>query len=649
VSDVKNTGVSSPASEMQVQAEANNAVNCRTDDGSVSASEESELVIDATSPPDDVTNHADELLTYMFLEGLDAENVDNKKESIVTVDFWDFAGQHLYYASHPVFLSSRAVYVLVHNLSKPLNAPAQPCVRQGTHDVILENPNNETNLENLLSWLVTVHSMKTTGKGMADNSERGLPYLRPPVFIVGTHADKPFEDAKTMTSTIQQGISGKEYEKHVIRPFFSIDNTRGNPSTLHDSTRSKPSMLQKIKKLFGKHPQTERSHQAEQGDDTCGDEIDALRTKIMEVLRQEPYMGETIPVRWFNFEKVVEALVAKNIYLMNLEQLQTYAKKECFIEDEDQFHAMLNYYHDLGMIVKHRSTVILKAQWLIDLFKMLITIPPFDKVDPLHSKYWQEVETSGVLSMELVDLVFSRFIQQGVIKEDILDMMERFGLIAKFSPSPTDVKYFVPAQLKSSPEHLCKMEPSPTDPCPLYLHFAVDGFVPHGLFSQLVSRSTSWCSDIGSTQPPNLYQNGAWFVIGRQIIHHMILICKKRFIKILLKQRSQDEAVSVSSSAEVAQSVRLFVEGTLQDLSQELPYLSGLQYKFCVACPYCLLESHECANHSQPSCAHEDCLHFLEIKQGERLICMKNVKNVSAKEMSVRGLEKWFSQTTSQV
>ncbi|KAJ7315646.1 hypothetical protein OS493_038479 [Desmophyllum pertusum] len=502
VSDVKNTDVSSPASEMQVQAEANNAVDCCTDDGSVSTSEESELMIDATSPPDDVTKQADQLLKDMFLKGQDAENADNnEKESIVTVDLWDFAGQHLYYASHPVFLSSRAIYVLVHNLSKPLNAPAQPCVRQGTHDIRLENPNNETNLENLLSWLVTVHSMKPTGEGMVDKSERMLPYLRPPVFIVGTHADKPFEDAKTMTSTIQQGISGKEYEKHVIRPFFSIDNTRRNASMLH-----------KFKKLFDMNPR--RRYQAGQGDDTSGHGIDALRTKIMEVLRQEPYMGETIPVRWFNFEKVVEALVAKNTYHMSLEQLQTYAKEVCFVEDEDQFHTMLNFYHDLGMIIKHRNTVILKAQWLIDLFKMLITIPRFDEVDPIHSKYWQEVETSGVLSMELVDLVFFRFIQQGVIKEDILDMMEQFGLIAKFSPSPTDVKYFVPAQLKSSPEDLCKMEPSPTDPCPLYLHFVVDGFVPHGLFSRLVSRSTSWCSEKGSTQPQTCTKMGLGLLSG---------------------------------------------------------------------------------------------------------------------------------------
>ena len=230
---------------MQVEAVGKNIVEDVTDDGNTSSSKDSTLMVDATSPSDDVTKHAYLRLRNM-LKGVhgDAENGDDKGETIVTVDLWDFAGQHLYYASHPVFLSSRAVYVLVHNFSKPLDAPTQPCVRQGTHDKFLENPNNETNLENLLSWLVTIHSIRPTGEEMVGDSDGMLPYLRPPVFIVGTHADKPFEDIKVTTSKIQQGISGKEYEKHVIRPFFSIDNTLG-----------KKSRLRKIKKLLVKHPQ----------------------------------------------------------------------------------------------------------------------------------------------------------------------------------------------------------------------------------------------------------------------------------------------------------------------------------------------------------------------------------------------------------
>ena len=246
--------------------------------------------------------------------------------------------------------------------------------------------------------------------------------------------------------------------------------------------------------------------------------------------------------------------------------------------------------------------------------------------------------------MKLVDHVFSKFIHQGLVKEDILDMMEQFGLIAKFSASPTDVKYFVPAQLKSPPEELAKMETSPTDPCPLYLHF-VNGFVPHGFFSQFVSRSISWCSKIGSVQPPNLYLDGAWFVVGRQIIHDMILICKKKFIRIALKQRTE-EAVSVSTSPETARSVRLFVEDILQDLLKQFQHLGNLRYQFCVACPYCLQGRQVCANHSQAFCTHGDCLHLLEIKKGERLICMKSVTD---KVLTVRGLENWYPQRTSQV
>lgn len=82
--------------------------------------------------------------------------------------------------------------------------------------------------------------------------------------------------------------------------------------------------------------------------------------------------------RWFNFEKVVKALVAKKVYYLNMEQLQTIIQKYCFIEDKHEVATLLNFYHDLGVIVKHGDTVVLQAQWLIKLFKKLITVRPFD-------------------------------------------------------------------------------------------------------------------------------------------------------------------------------------------------------------------------------------------------------------------------------
>ena len=83
--------------------------------------------------------------------------------------------------------------------------------------------------------------------------------------------------------------------------------------------------------------------------------------------------------RWAHFERVLEELVAQRIHYKTVEQLQTSARDDCFIDDDDEFQTMLNFYHDLGLIIKHRSTVVLEAKWLIDLFKELITIPRFDK------------------------------------------------------------------------------------------------------------------------------------------------------------------------------------------------------------------------------------------------------------------------------
>ena len=182
-------------------------------------------LLNATSPPDDITKYVHQFLGYV--RGERGKSVITKGESVVSMDVWDFAGQQLYYASHPLFLSSRALYLLVHNLSKPLHASAKPCVRQGTRDIPLKNPKNETNLENLQSWLATIHSITQVKEEPDIGAQSRLPYLRPPVLIVGTHADKQsLQDIAEIKLEIQRRISGNEYRKHVVPPLFSIDNTR---------------------------------------------------------------------------------------------------------------------------------------------------------------------------------------------------------------------------------------------------------------------------------------------------------------------------------------------------------------------------------------------------------------------------------------
>ncbi|XP_048589199.1 uncharacterized protein LOC5519167 isoform X1 [Nematostella vectensis] len=564
--------------------------------------------------PEDVTN-----LVIQYLQNVDInQEYPASRETVVSI--WDFAGQHLYYASHPVFLSPRAVYLLVYNLKKDLNAEAEPCVRQGVYDVLLENPDRQTNLEGILSWLVSIHSIQRGDEdGDSDvvkdegKTDQKLPYLRPPVIIVGTHEDMAFEDPKKMEMHIKKSLQGKSYQQHVVKPFVVVNNTLSS-----------------------------------------GDKgVQLLQKTIGEVLRTEPYMGEDVPVRWFNFEKVVETLVQGKTYHLALTDLERIVNEVCFIDDSREISAMLNFYHDLGVIVMHGGTVVLQAQWLIDLFRRLITIRPFDEQNALFAEYWAELEENGILHMALAEHVFSEVVASGHSQEDILAMMEHYGLIARFNiiGGSDSKRYFVPAQLSSSPEGIVDVTPSPGDACALYVHFQ-DGFVPHGLYTMLISKFISWISSGECKNEPNLYRNVSRFIIGAEADYELIIVCRKSYIKIVLQSIATDcddeEAATVSRSPvsrSPAPVIRAFIEQTLQDMSLECPWLRNMRYQFCVMCPSCIAGPKPCQKHRVASCADDDCIHLLPINSGRVLICKKSYGKGSRPK--AHGLEDWYQIETS--
>ena len=212
-----------------------------------------ELKIDPAHPTEDFTE-----ILVQHLKGLNLKKDAKQAKHHTTLDLWDFAGQHLYYASYPVFLSKRAIYLLVYNLNKELEAEAQPSFKRENCEVRLRNPNSETNLDNLMSWLASVSTMCSKQKNADPKKERELEYLRPPVFIVGTHADEPYKsNIKDIESQIQKAILGKSFANHVIRPFFAISNKSSSDEK----------------------------------------QLVALQDKIIEVIKQEPYMGEELPLR----------------------------------------------------------------------------------------------------------------------------------------------------------------------------------------------------------------------------------------------------------------------------------------------------------------------------------------------------------------
>lgn len=266
------------------------------------------------------------------------------------------------------------------------------------------------------------------------------------------------------------------------------------------------------------------------------------------------------------------------------------------------------------------------------------------------------MQNTGILSTVLVDHVFRPLNVSSVVKKDILSLMEHFGLISKFSTSSGE-KYYVPAQMRVGIGSLPKVVPSSSDPCPLYIDFDT-GFVPHGVFAQIVCRSISWISGMEIHKNTSkrlrknrgkddikLSQNGAFFIIRRDVTAHRLkLVCKKRFIKIVLKKEGEAQQIPDDSSNEMATEVREFLENTLEVLADEFRYLHGLQYSLCVACPSCVVEGQECTKCGKLCCKQDTCLDLVDVYPGDQMFC-----TVTQEAVKVNGIEQWFPKTTKEV
>ena len=313
-----------------------------TQDFSISSEDSVDGYQERRTPKPDITMPKELTpLVAEFLRRQESQDGEgNDRETVL--DIWDFAGQHLYYATHPVFFSHKAVYLLVHNLSKNLDELAEPSVKHGgRHTVPLKNTSHETNLDMLLSWLVSIHSIRlpSVDQDFINTCRSTLRCLPPPVLLVGTHADMVSAgDIEEAHAKMTSNLKGKAFQGDVLGRFYKVDNTKSS--------------------------------------DSPG--VRDIQLKVWDISSSGLDCFADLPVKWFNFEKALKELATEKFYL-TLSEIQNVARQDCFIEDDKQLDAMLNYYHDLGLIVRFRDTVVLDTQWLINLFKNLSTIRPYQE------------------------------------------------------------------------------------------------------------------------------------------------------------------------------------------------------------------------------------------------------------------------------
>ena len=522
---------------------------------------------------------------------LQDEGLENKDVYSI---LWDFAGHSVYYVTHALFLTARAIYFLVYDLSQNPHDTAKPRVKQGVYKKFAES-NLKTNLDYLDLWMASVASLASQGE---DDIDPKKPKKLPAVFLVCTHADEPHggRDPREMASEIFGRLRKKSYGCH-LHDVFCVDNTKSG------------------------------------GESECP-EVMRLREEVLAVSNELPYMNEEIPIKWLKYEKALRMMLESGYKWISLDKAKHIASKVCKINNDEEVLTLLNFLHDLRILIYFEGTpelnqlVILDPQWLIDVFKKVITVKPrHEWKEKKFEDLWCKLEGEGILDEDLVNHVWSDLTNQKGTLEGLIATMEKFGLLC-LCPSSDDLcskQYLVPSMLKSHPpEAIMKLAASAQVPS-LFVKFE-SGQVPAGLFPRLVLQFYQWGKEeFWAPENPKLYQNFARFFISGGKGCSVILKCHSSSIEILYHSVGDNTA-----SFTFTRAVRRQIGLILECMCNELCWLNNMKYQMSVICPVCCDGNAvvHCDMHDEQSCKQEECLHFWSESElcgsKKSIICTKN-------------------------
>ena len=567
--------------------------------------------------PNDVANLAEKFLR---------EGVEVEEEEIYSV-LWDFGGQQVYYVTHPLFLTTRAIYCLVYDLSR--NPDEKASVRtQGLFEEFEDKYGSMTNKDYLDCWMSSIASLVSHEEAQKHNRSLKLPAKLPPVFLVCTHVDEVGKDSAARAAKIFGLLQGKSYSSHVFHSVFAVDNTKSG---------------------------SERECQ----------EVVRLINEIQNVAEELPQMNEEIPLKWLRFEKVILARIKDGYKWISLEEARRGAI-EVGISDEEEFMTMMKLLHDQRVIIHFRDTpkltrmVVLDMQWLIDVFKKVITTELYDGKG--NQNLWLKLQRTGTLEEELLQHVWGPLYDQKETFESLIEIMEKLSLLCSVPSSDERKQYLVPSMLKTPPsEDIIRLVKSSQVPS-LYLTFN-SSQVPVGLFPRMVLQFYQWCSkEWLTTCKPKFWKNFARFYLDPDSCCSVIVRCHCRFIEIIV-HRPDDDVRGPSERLQtmaklfpnlsdcaphviVARAVRRQVGLMLECMPKEFVWLKNMECEMKVLCSVCCPGGsvHYCQDHGIGECKQEECLHFwseAELQSGQPF-CDRSDVAVDLR-LNVKQFAPWFA------
>ena len=434
-------------------------------------------------------------------------NQDAQSKNVEHPDFltaWDFAGQNYLYCFHSLFLSPRAIYLLLIDLNvKDLNEKIN--IREERKDRLSQRSYSgvpKTYLEAIEFWLNAIYSVARMP--LSEHYSRHSKVVF--VFSRADKCDKPTERAIEHFQTIQNYMIGKSNA-------FSIVHMNSNEPIVISCKPNNP-YLKNINQI----------------------------KDLLEEISDSVAFRQEIPIRWL---ELARAILHERSPFISHRRLELLCEKHGCTKD---FNHLISLFHDIGFFFYQKGIVIRDIQTFLNIIYHIISPQYGDKIIAKAKEYDRaflkqdllDCQNAGRITNKLLNHILVLDEDISHVREEVVQLLLVYGVVIDSQADTKHPFYYVPYLLNGNLEELLALDEdinsiylSVDDKSSqtFYIYFP-DGFIPAAVYFSLLSQCLKFNKSKRQPQPL-LGFDCARFQLSHDHSFILDFCCNKTYIRIL--------------------------------------------------------------------------------------------------------------------
>ena len=420
------------------------------------------------------------MISRMFQELQNPDIADVTLPDVHLLQFLDSGGQLAYHDILPIFVNIPAIYLHVFNVAKELTkCPIDElCSTEGKKKYSAKSAISTADM--ITRSAITVHSLADRKVQLPSEVTCESKSPKPCAVLVSTHLDNLVEGdseckLKAVNETLHKTLQSKCYhlEKMVVpNQKFSLMFFPVNNMLYVDQSHQ----LRKHCKC--KHCRATKH----------------LKRRLTKQAMEDAVKVE-VPVRWY-LRQLLEMSQGADKPLYSYSELYQNCKEEGSVGDEGEFHAMVTYFHGLGLLIHLCGADVGHTE---DSDCLVFTNPSylFKNISKVYQVQFEEVEGVGMRKLKHEGKLTKAALRDLEVQLDhdhFMDLLVQLFIGAEVRSHERDRMLFVPSVLTNSPVDVppsgVGIRPQEESLC-FAITFEDKHFIPCGVFTGMIARLQS--------------------------------------------------------------------------------------------------------------------------------------------------------------